>query len=122
MKNLKEFKALIERYESITLEEIKNTDVSLPNIDVLSIAIQQVTGIYKLKANRLTGFGSHNTCSLCEGECEECVYLVIAVAGCNQRGNKKTFRRICNASSPIKLRNAFRARAKHMKTLLKTKS
>ena len=125
-KNLKEFKALKKRYESITLEEIKDTVVSLPNTaDVLRFVIFQAAGVYKQKANKLTGFGSSSTCSLCRvkclSECEGCVYLVMTGDGCNQGINLKTYIRICEANSPTKLRNAFRARAKHMQTLLKLK-
>ena len=125
-KNLKEFKALIKRYESITLEEIKEADVSLPNTtDVIRIVLFQVSGVYKQKANKLTGFGDNSTCTLCilpnlgSSDCDGCVYLDMTEDKCNKGINLKTYIRICEANSPTKLRNAFRARAKHMQTLLK---
>ena len=99
-KNLKEFKALIKRYESITLEEIKER--FLDYIRMLSIA------------KVLTGFGSPETCTLCKVLCRNCVYTY----GCSSDISKKTYERICYADTPIKLLNAFRARAKHMKTLI----
>ena len=100
MKNLKEFKALIERYESITLKEIKKDKFEL---------------FYT--AQKLTGFGGAASCSICNGfVCEECVYGLI---GCTNKINEKTYSKISYASTPIELFIAFRARAKHMQTLLK---
>jgi len=102
-KNLKEFKALIERYETITLEEIKKTG-----------------NIYNA-AFKLTGFNSVN-CSLCKpirSNCFLCVYCDKVEHGCLEGKNGETFDRIYFADTPTKLLNAFRARAKHMKTLLK---
>ena len=102
-KNLKEFKALIERYESITLEEIKKDKFDS-----------------HLTAQKLTGFGGATSCSICDGFiCKEFVYGVI---GCTNEINEETYYRIINADTPVKLRNAFRARAKHMKTLINSKS
>ncbi len=103
-KNLKEFKALIKRYESITLEEIKG-------IEHISDA-----------ANTLTGFNNTDICSLCNSiskNCSLCVYKSdYHYFHCVNGINKKTFDEIKNADTPTKLRNAFRARAKHMKTLI----
>lgn len=97
-KNLKEFKALIERYETITIEEIKE--------------INYIKGA----VHRLTGFGGVSSCSICSKfHCGECVYGLI---GCTSGANRKTFNRIAIADTPLKLCNAFRARAKHMKTLI----
>ena len=103
-KNLKEFKELIERYETITLEEIKETEF-----------------VKEYTAKGLTGFGDPKTCSLCKVGCTDCVYGSIISTGedCLGGENKKTYTRIESADTPLKLRNAFRARAKHMKTLLK---
>ena len=101
MKNLKEFKALIERYESITLEEIKKIK---PFEDHFT-------------AQKLTGFGNIYKCTLCVvvgQECKDCVYSQSSEKTCMT----KTHYRISDAETPTKLRNAFRARAKHMKTLI----
>ena len=110
-KNLKEFKALIRRYESITLEEIKE-------------AVSKCEYWWDV-ANYLTGFdgGIKNLCTLCtpiQIDCTKCVYN--KHMGCLDGKNALTFNRILSAGTPVKLRNAYRARAKHMKTLLKTKS
>jgi len=103
-KNLSEFKALIKRYESITLEEIK----------------EAFTESYSFTtAERLTGFNSSD-CSLCKAVGTNCYICVYALnCGCLYGENSETYNRIYNADTPIKLRNAFRDRARHMKTLLK---
>ena len=108
-KNLKEFKALIKRYESITIEEIKKVFNSQS----------------MLIANRLTGYGDEDDCGLCkyintddEYNCEGCVYVIATNCLCSTGKNKKTYKRIGRANTPLKLFNAYRARAKHMKTLI----
>ena len=105
-KNLKEFKALIKRYETITLEEITK---------------EFRRHKYWTVANELTGFGAtQKHCTLCEAaerNCSNCVYG--KESSCMDGKNGKTYYRITNANTPLKLRNAYRARAKHMKTLIK---
>jgi hypothetical protein len=116
-KNLPEFKALIERYEAITLKEIKDclkdTDYDMDAVRV-----------------RLTGFGFKHRCTLCaaaiqqkgEGEsmCHVCVYgnsderrrLSLACT------DDETYSAIDDAKHPGKLLKAYRARAKYMRTLI----
>ena len=108
-KNLKQFKALIERYETITLEEIEKV-----HDDFYMYATP----------NTLTGFGNNLTCSLCSKDnkiidCVNCVYNIRTSKHCNEGVNLKTFAKIVYAETPKSLLKAFRARAKHMKTLLK---
>ncbi len=108
-KNLKEFKTLKKRYESITLKEMKEQS--------------QYHDYMKGVAEILTGFGNSDTCSLCtkdgkEIDCDDCVYLIETKDFCDGEINYETYEGILNADTPIKLRNAFRARAKHMKTLI----
>jgi len=107
-KNLPEFKALIKRYESITLEEIK---------EKINESIDEWLSTIP---NELTGFGDKETCTLCKYGCSNCVYN--QGLACLKGEHRKTYYRISHADTPIKLFNAFRARAKHMKTLLKEKS
>lgn len=116
-KNIKEAIELIKRYESVSLEEIKR-QFALNDLD---------------PAGMLTGFGNKGTCTLCtpvrrKGEehhlfmtthCEECIYS--KKEDCTEGRNAKTFWRIAEAKTPVKLRNAFRARAKHIRDLLKEK-
>jgi len=103
-KNLKEFKALKKRYESITLEEIKG-----------------FTLIGCKSPNELVGFRSRDTCTLCKYGCHVCVYRenVRQNLACLNGENRETYINISNAIESIKLLNAFRARAKHMETILK---
>jgi hypothetical protein len=103
--NLTEFKALIKRYKTITLEEIEDM-----NCD----------------ANELTGFGKTYTCTLCqavpkkmnrfglEPNCRRCVYP--GDTGCTRH---KTYQAIAEARDPEELLAAYRARAKYMEGLIK---
>jgi hypothetical protein len=117
MKNLKEFKALIERYESITLEEIEENWVKKNYWDASG----------ELTAMKLTGFGDGETCSLCKAvgyyqggsaKCDECVYEAMTGDGCQFGENSETYETIMNAQQKRTLLNAFRNRAKHMRTIL----
>ena len=104
-KNLKEAKELIKRYETITLEEIKKA--FLPEIA-------------HHPAMFLTGCGSASKCIMCKGfSCNECIYYVYTVNSCFRGINEKTYNRIKIANTPRKLLNAYRARAKHIKEILK---
>ena len=114
-KNLKEFKALIKRYESITLEEIKEEQKKHDYF------------IGDTIANKLTGYGEEETCTLCKNidmfdDCKGCIYTDVTNAVCGTGINKKTYDRIYGADTPRKLLNAFRARAKHMKVLFFSKT
>ena len=104
--NLPEFKALIKRYKSITLEEIEN-------IWVVDVAYT---------AYKLTGFGSSNTCTLCiaaKDNCDKCVYRhKHTYARCNTHDNHLSYDAIYNARTPQELLNAFRERAKRMEEIL----
>ena len=109
MENLKAFKKLIKRYESITLEEIKTE-------------FKKGTPINEI-VEKLTGFGNGYTCSLCEDTyCFGCVYYTLTDRGCSDGINAVTYLNIYFADTPTKLRNAYRARAEHMKSILKNKS
>ena len=114
MKNLKEFKELIIRYETITLEEIKKEwnirkDVG-ENEDV---------GYYTIQ--KLTGFGSPWCCTLCQAAktvndivcCDDCVYG--ESYGCFHNENEKTYQKIEDAKTPKGLLTAIRNRAKHLR-------
>ena len=108
-KNLPEFKALIERYKTITLEEIEK-------VYALHLSKHQTMEI-------LTGAGSLSTCTLClavgTGEwafpnCWMCVYRTFY--GCSEQ---PTFLAMMSAQNPKTLLAAYRARAAYMETLLK---
>jgi len=109
MKNLKAFNKLRKRYASITREEIE-------------AEFKKRTPISKI-AEKLTGFGDGDTCSLCKDTyCFECIYIALTGCICNQGINEGTYFRIYRASTPLQLLNAYRARAEHMKSILKNKS
>jgi len=115
--NIKEFKTLIIRYETITLEEIK-------------IAFAKKTALEIMKRN-LTGFGSKSHCTLCQkigwepGEsldCSKCVYYQIVFDTdfypCNSNENKETYNEIDCAGRPESLIVAYHNRARYMRTIL----
>lgn len=104
IKNLAEFKELIKRYKTITLDEIKEENMSLAE---------------------LTGFGSTSTCQLCQAIKANCKYCVYGKAWrdrcgcpsyrCTTGKNRKTYDAIENAITPKELLKAYRNRAKHLK-------
>ena len=117
--NLPEFKALIERYESITIEEIEN------NWD---------TFYYKpgmACAQMLTGFGSTSKCTLCKSvsmDCSKCAWFFSKTGEeydkeedypCVSRQNYKSYDLIYESTSPSELLTAFRNRAEHMRKHIK---
>ena len=120
MDNKKEFLALIERYETIELDEIKAKMVELGFKNGFNIvAINPVT-------NALTGFGEYSTCTLCiplrnntySIECDKCMWIILTEKRCCCDENKETYIRIANANTAVKIRNACRARAKYMRKVL----
>jgi len=114
-KNIEEAKALVERYESITIEEIE--------------AELNVRKNWGLTRYSLTGFGHVKTCSLClkvgnngsgDPNCNDCIY---SNAGfyytCHKRENTETYDDIGNANTSSDLLQAYRNRAEHIKSILK---
>lgn len=104
-KNLKEFKALILRYESITIEEIES-----------------ISETWR-KPNILTGFGSERTCTLCNNivvcnDCEGCVWGYYFA--CSHGLNGHTYLAIRGYKNDNDLLIAFRKRANHMRNHLKS--
>ena len=97
IKNLKEFKALIKLYESITLDMLKSKPLK-----------------------GLTGFGYMSTCTLCRAvndECDVCAWVLITDDTCRGEGNVKTYEDIENNNGDLLI--AIKARAKHMRETLK---
>lgn len=112
--NIKEAKALIKKYRSITLEDIKHS-ATMYNYGHNETSISRT----------LTGFGSTYTCKLCRTtnglylNCVTCIYYGEGDYGCLNGVNNKTYRNIHMAKTPITLRNAFRKRADHIEKILK---
>ena len=108
VKNLPEFKALIERYKTVTLEEIAK--------------VFKRHERKSLKLSKITGFGYQNTCTLCracdgEGYYINCLLCVYGHSyGCT---DDETYINIESAKTSEELLAAYRARAAYMETLLK---
>lgn len=116
MKNLPEFKALIERYESITIEEIK----AISGDDDRYFDSEYVMAV-------LTGFGRTVSCSLCVAvghkniytyNCHKCVYGGNPDTGEFKCAQHPTYDAIEDAATPSQLLTAIRNRAAYMRTLL----
>ncbi len=106
-KNIKEFKQLIERYESITFEEI---DEAFKNVDIVR------------KQNYLTGFGRTNTCTLCikvNVNCNKCVFMYGLLCSGLDNDIEKSYNMIRCADTPRKLYNSYRNRAKVLRQYAK---
>lgn len=107
--NKKEFVELVKKYESLTFQETK---------EAWEHYGYYVHGIPPghLTAQKLTGFGSSNTCTLCkaiDGECGLCVYEY--TYACLSGEHAKSYNDIDYADTPEKLLDAFQKRAKHMR-------
>lgn len=121
--NIKAFKKLILRYESITLEEIRDAHFF---DDPLAI---------------LTGFGNGRLCTLCleagkilnvsgldsfSQSCPACIWdktkkvVPCYWYPCNSGINEKTYKQIEDFKTPLGLLKAYRSRAKHMRSVLDT--
>lgn len=119
-KNIKAIRKLANRYEKITLEDIKDT-----HLEILEVA------------HKLTGFHSFNTCGVCISttptdvfhvnrftvNCSSCAYRYFSQKNqittnlhCVQQ---KTWQDIQSADTPKELLLAFHARAKYIKEQLK---
>jgi hypothetical protein len=106
--NLNEFKALIKRYKTITIDEIEEKYCD---------------------ANELTGFGKHSTCTLCQAvpwnmdkknfppSCRRCVYP--GNLGCIKHKTYIAIEEAEDTNSPEELLAAYRARAEYMEGLIK---
>lgn len=121
--NIKELQTLVERYETITLNEIK---------DKWTKTIYSCAG--QINARAITGFGSITTCILCTKtndenyyscNCFKCVHAdndSIRYNGycsgdifCKRGNNQETYEKIITATTPKQLLTAFRNRAKHLR-------
>ncbi len=113
MVNRKEFEELIQRYESITLEQIN--DVWVDN-QIRSDA-----------ANKLTGFGGSN-CTLClsvNKVCRDCVWSTgqrddfISCISNTNRNIGDSYLNIQYPKTPENILSAFKVRAKVMRNHIK---
>lgn len=108
--NEKEFLALIERYESITEEEIERKIKNNYYVPPFGADIKK----------DLTGFGSSSSCPLCVATTINCIFCVYKENyGCKRNENKKTYHDLFYAETAKQLLKALKARAKHMKKVYK---
>ncbi len=114
--NLKEAKELVEKYRSITLEQITEYWNSM------SVAEQFSKAEKKKMLKRLTGFGQATYCSLCKqiylSNCETCIYEIITDSVCYAGDNSSTYRKIADFTSCTELLQAYRKRADYLQSLI----
>lgn len=120
--NIEAFKALIDRYETITLEEIQKIFASRRKIVIDDLPYTNLDRHIKIRA-KLTGFGFGVTCTLClsarslasslVNRCGYCVFN--SDYGCI---GHPTYKEIRDAKSSKSLLQAYRNRAEYLKTLL----
>lgn len=113
--NIRAFKALKKKYESITLSQLEKFPKNMISNEVLNI---------------LTGYGDEQKCSLCkaaekrEYECERCMYSLILSTSdnryaCTDGDNGKSMDAISDAKKDRKkLLRAIKSRAKRMDKVL----
>jgi len=116
MSNIRQFKNLIKKYESITLEQLNN-----PRLEWMSS---------KQIMNCLTGYGDTGTCSLCIQarkeklrkavvlRCDCCFWVIATGLRCNIDENSKTYNAIEYAQSRTELLEAVKQRARYMRKVL----
>jgi len=124
MKNLKEFKELIKNYRSITMEELIQEKLNLPN-RYSAEDLEDEEDYPALIISNLTGYGSTGTCSLCfvkdhynfDFPCKDCVWFDSEFT-MNPCINHNTFLNIDEAKSLEDLFKAVKARADYMEEWL----
>jgi hypothetical protein len=112
---MKEFYEIMQRYETITIDEINETLEHESKIYVSAIK------------KKLTGFGSPSTCKLCikylnrqESVCTNCTWVQLTGCECNEGVNSQTYMYIEYAHDQDALIYAYRARAKYMRKVIET--
>ena len=97
--------ALVVRYRTITLDEIKKV-------------WEGAEGNHERVINILTGFGNPFTCTLCiesHSNCDRCIYVIPGFGfGCIC----STYNAIQCAHTPDQLLEAYRARAEYIKKVV----
>jgi len=126
IRNIKETKALIKRYNSITLDEIKDiNDAKLLEFRK-SKSRSRYTSNFKIKAEILTGFGRSDTCPLCISVMHDCMQCIHHIAPRRKTDYDNapsclldnSFHMIDEAKSNKDLLKAFKARAIYLQTLV----
>ena len=116
IKNIKAAKALVKKYNSITVEDILSfelTDEPFERTD------EPFRG--RIPMGKLTGFGNTHTCTLCQtvnNICDNCIYVNMTGEPCDTGTNRLTYAPISWAMNPTKLIEAIHNRAKYIESLL----
>ncbi len=105
IKNLKEFKKLMKKYQELIdnpdlIPDFKEDEIG---IDVMSI---------------ITGFGNKTTCKLCIYNCEECIWFNDIYLNCAKRSNNLSYEMIEKAQNKPELIEGLKARIERMKERL----
>ena len=118
--NLKEFKELIEKYNSITIEDIEQADMFLDD----GYDCYDTSGIMET----LTGFGSVSTCTLCNAldvkhymgiyPCKGCIWLIQTKTLCTLGENYDSYELIETATTNQELLEAIKYRAEYINEVL----
>lgn len=119
--NKPEFIRLIERYETITIEEIIASSDRIQQMakESKSFATElSIQGWGFTVANKLTGYGAASTCSLCIVSCYNCHYAKSTTGFIGRCSTFGSYTSIGRAKNPEELLIAYRNRAKEMKDLL----
>lgn len=103
-------KKLIELYNSITVEQVKELKKPLEYHE--DYYGEYIAGI-------MTGFGRNKTCLLCNAakDCSRCIYEN-GYIGCLWGENEETYCDIKMATNAEELVSAFKARADHIQSIL----
>ena len=125
-RHLNAVRKLIERYNTITMEEIANVFDSTNNF------LPDQRG--KAVADCLTGFGRYRGCTLCQTtvsldarkasrnshDCRACIHRRedCLSDSCIMGNGADTYSVIANAETPLMLLHAFRLRAEYLQNLL----
>ena len=119
MYNIKAAKKLADKYESITVKDIRNTRIM--NI--------------RNPMSEITGFGTMN-CSLCKAAklldpignsytfCNYCIYSIVknrdsSYTYCLDEHSSPTYRAIQNACTSLEIKKTVRQRAKYIRSIIK---
>lgn len=109
MKNIEAFKTLAKKYQEVTILEIK----------------EKWTDCGKTTANRITGFGTVQDCSLCREiqkesivDCALCVWYYLEWPTIEPCSTHYTYKQIRNAMNYGQLYESFQARGRYMEKRL----
>ncbi len=119
--NRSEFKKLIERYSTLTIEEIEGVSKVIQAKAKESKSFDNelsINGWGWTVANRLTGYGTGTTCSLCIVSCYNCQYAKQSTGFIGRCSSFGDYTSISKAKDPEELLAAYKNRATQMKKLL----